>query len=101
MVGCEGAVVLGVIGVVLVADVAGDKDNTRAREDPEEGPSFIFAIISVKEEEGNINGWTTGMGLDVPNLNDVEDERDGEDDGENNGWAFNGGLEVTDDLDKG
>lgn len=51
MVGGEGAVVLRVIGVVLVADVAGDKDNTRAREDPEEGPSFIFAIISVKEEE--------------------------------------------------
>lgn len=41
------------------------------------------------------------MGLDVPDLSDVEDERDGEDDGESSGWAFNGGLEVTDDLDKG
>lgn len=53
LVGCEGAFVLRVIGVVLAADVAGDKDDTRARDDPEERPSFVFAVISVKEE-GNI-----------------------------------------------
>jgi len=46
LVGCEGAVVLGVISVVLMADIAGDKDDARAREDPEEGPSFVFALFS-------------------------------------------------------